>query len=38
MTIKDDELIPVQNLTASMVSYIIPETKCQYFGKNVSGA
>lgn len=26
MTIKDDELIPVQNLTASMVSYIVPET------------
>jgi hypothetical protein len=26
MTIKDDELIPVQNLTASVVSYIVPET------------
>ena len=26
MTIKDDQLIPVQNLTASVVSYIIPET------------
>lgn len=26
MTIKDDQLIPVQNLTASMVSYIVPET------------
>jgi len=26
MTIRDDELIPVQNLTASVVSYMIPET------------
>lgn len=26
MTIKDEELIPVQNLTASVVSYIVPET------------
>ena len=26
MTIKDDKLIPVQNLTASVVSYIVPET------------
>ena len=26
MTIKDEMLIPVQNLTASVVSYIVPET------------
>lgn len=26
MTIQDDKLIPVQNLTASTVSYIVPET------------
>lgn len=26
MTIRDDKLIPVQNLTASVVSYIVPET------------
>ena len=26
MTVKDDKLIPVQNLTASVVSYIVPET------------
>ena len=26
MTIKDDKIIPIQNLTASPVSYIIPET------------
>ena len=26
MTIQDDKLIPVQNLTASVVSYIVPET------------
>ena len=26
MTVRDNELIPVQNLTASVVSYIVPET------------
>ena len=26
MTIRDDKLIPVQNLTASTVSYMVPET------------
>ena len=26
MTVRDDKLIPVQNLTASVVSYIVPET------------